>query len=84
MTTVQPSSRAILCLISVGSEADASNTGSSYDDLPANHVVHNLPPALQPTRLLSSFRRGFIKVIVALLLGQAFPFGHFFPQPLDY
>ena len=55
--------------------------GSGNDDKAANHVPHNLPPALQPTRLLSCFRRGFIKVIVALLLGQPLPFGHFFPQP---
>ncbi|MBE9002578.1 MULTISPECIES: hypothetical protein [unclassified Nostoc] len=57
------------------------SNGSGNDDEAANHVAHNLPPALQPTRLLSCFRRGFIKVIVALLLGQPLPFGHFFPQP---
>ncbi|BAZ48154.1 hypothetical protein NIES4103_07600 [Nostoc sp. NIES-4103] len=53
----------------------------SYDHLPTNHVAHNLPPAFQPTRILSCFRRGFIKLIVALLLGQPLAFGHFSPEP---
>ncbi|MEH2423817.1 MAG: hypothetical protein V7K48_23795 [Nostoc sp.] len=53
----------------------------SYDDLPANHVAHKLPPAFQPRHTLSCFRRGFIKLIVALLLGQPLPFGHFSLEP---
>ncbi|WP_334997080.1 hypothetical protein [Nostoc sp.] len=44
-------------------------------------MAHKLPPAFQSTRTLSCFRRGFIKLIVALLLGQPLPFGHFDPEP---
>ena len=87
MTDPKPAERhwlamaiAILWLVSVGGEADATKTASGYAVLPANHVARNLPPANQPARLLSCFRRGFIKIIVALLLGQPLPCGHFLPQ----
>jgi hypothetical protein len=76
--------------VSVGSAADAHPPSNSYDDLPPTHVARRRPPKTVPTRILSCFRRGFIKTIVALLKAQplAIAFGTapwaiacFFPQP---
>jgi hypothetical protein len=67
-------------LVSVGSQADATPPNSNYDDLPPSHIARTRLPAKKPTRFLSCFRRGFIQIIVALLLGQPLPVGSFFPE----
>ncbi|MGJ5634485.1 hypothetical protein [Nostoc sp. CALU 1950] len=67
-------------LVGVGSEADATPPNSNYDDLPPDHIARTQPPAKKPTRFLSCFRRGFIQIIVTLLLGQPLPIGSFFPE----
>ncbi|WGV28992.1 hypothetical protein [Halotia branconii] len=56
------------------------HSNSSYDDLPPTHIARTQPPAKKPTRFLSCFRRGFIQIIVALLLAQPLPVASFFPE----
>lgn len=87
MTDPKPAERhwlaialATFWLVSVGSQADATPPNSNYDDLPPSHIARTRPPAQKPTSFLSCFRRGFIQIIVALLLGQPLPVGSFFPE----
>ena len=69
---------------------DSTENRYSYDDLPPTHVARRRPSKTVPTRILSCFRRGFIKTIVALFKAQPLAIREasslrliacFFPQP---
>jgi hypothetical protein len=72
---------ATLWVVSVGGEADATLPASSLEALPEGHVARRRATGRAQPRLLSCFRRGVLRSVVALLHGQALPLGRFLPQP---
>jgi hypothetical protein len=72
---------ATLWAVSVGGEADATLPASSWETLPAAHVARRRGRHRPPPRLLSCFRRGVLRILAALLRGEALPLGRFLPEP---
>ncbi len=72
---------ATLWVLSVGglAEADLSPTALPY--LPPFFPSPARPKRASQPRLISCFARGIIVILVALIRGQAFPFGEFRPEP---
>jgi len=72
---------ATLWLLSVGGEADATIPPSTLPDvgMALNHQ-HRQRQATR-LRLVSSFRRGWVIILTALLNQRALPLGHFLPEP---
>lgn len=72
---------ATLWVVSVGGEADASLPPSSLQALPELHIARRQATARARPRLLSCFRRGVLRILAALLLGESLPIGRFLPEP---
>jgi hypothetical protein len=77
---------AIIWLISVGGEADASIAESTIANI-ADCLEQASDPSSKPRsgkarkRRVSVFRRGWINVIVALICHEPLPLGRFIPEP---
>ena len=72
---------ATLWLLSVGGEADASIPVGPLPPLPPHLLPsprHHRAPRL---RLVSVFRQGWTRLLVALLQGRRLPTGRFVPEP---
>ncbi|MDP9316843.1 MAG: endonuclease, partial [Chloroflexota bacterium] len=72
---------ATLWVVSVGGEADATLPASSLPALPALHVARRHPMTRGRPRLVSCFRRGVLRILAALLMGEQLPVGRFLPEP---
>ena len=72
---------ATLWVVSVGGEADATLPASSLQALPELHVARRRATARARPRLVSCFRRGVLRILVALLMGERLPVGRFLPEP---
>ena len=71
---------ATLWAVLVGGEADANLSASSLDALPATHVARRNASERPPARRLSCFKRGIIRILVALIKGESLPAGSFIPE----
>jgi len=73
---------ATLWVVRVGGEADATLPASSLDALPPTHIARRRQtnPATRP-RTLGCFRRGVLRILVALLRQEPLPRGRFIPDP---
>ena len=72
---------ATLWVLSVGGEADATLPPSTLDKLPETHIARRRAKKRKTPRLLSCFRRGIIKIVSALFLGQPLAPVRFWPEP---
>lgn len=72
---------ATLWVVSVGGDAEATLPASSLDALPDLHVARRRSRHGTRPRLLSCFRRGMVRILAALLLGEQIPIGSFRPEP---
>ncbi len=72
---------ATLWVVSVGGEADATLPASSLPALPALHVARQHTMTQARPRLVSCFRRGVLRILAALLMGERLPVGRFLPEP---
>ena len=71
---------ATLWIVSVGGQADAALTASSFDELPLTYSARHRLLRRRPRRL-SCFRRGVITLVVTMIKGQPLPWGCFIPEP---
>jgi len=71
---------ATLWVVSVGAAAEDALPASSFDALPPNHIAKRRKTKKAQPRLLSCFRRGIIRILVALIRGEALPLGRFSPS----
>jgi hypothetical protein len=65
---------ATLWVVSVGGECDAACSASTLESWPS--FLPKSPPKHRP-RLLSCFRQGLLRILVALIAQRPLPFGHF-------
>jgi hypothetical protein len=72
---------ATLWIVSVGGQADASVSPSSFDHLPLTHIARRTCKAWPQPRRLSCFCRGIIMILIALIKGDPLPLGRFIPEP---
>ncbi|MEG3934305.1 endonuclease [Microcoleus sp. T2B6] len=73
---------ATLWLVSVGGEVDSNLPKNDLQSLSPHHVARlRTTTSKTSPRLLSCFRRGFLAILVALLLGKPLPIGSFIPEP---
>jgi hypothetical protein len=72
---------AMLWVLSVGGEADASLPASSLEALPERQVARRLLRRGSRPRLVSCFARGIALIVGTLLTGQPLPLGQFLPEP---
>lgn len=72
---------ATLWVVSVGGQVDATLPASSLQALPALHVARRRATVRTRPRLVSCFRRGVLRILAALLLGDRLPLGRFLPEP---
>jgi hypothetical protein len=72
---------ATLWAVAVGDEGDPTLPVNSWSVVSATHISRRRPRSQLHTRQLSYFRRGCLKILVALLKGQPLPLGRFVPQP---
>jgi hypothetical protein len=72
---------ATLWMVSVGGAAEMNLPASTLDDLPLTHVARTRARHVQPTRWLSCFRRGRLRILAALVTGQPLSHGQFQPEP---
>ena len=71
---------ATLWAVSVGGEADASMAVSSLEELPEMHTARRRASGRAKPRLVSCFRRGVLRIMVALVQGKEVPLGRFVPE----
>jgi hypothetical protein len=71
---------ATLWVVSVGGEVDATLPVSNLEALPALHVARRHPCRRSQPRLLSCFRQGILRILVALINGRPLPLGRFIPE----
>ena len=72
---------ATLWVVSVGAEAEEDLPASSFDALPEAHIARRRSSKKSRPRLLSCFRRGIIKILVALIRGERLLLGRFLATP---
>ena len=72
---------ATLWVLSVGGYAEAALPPSSLPYLPPFFPYRCRPHAASQPRLLSTFARGLLIILVALLRGEQVPYGEFSPEP---
>lgn len=72
---------ATLWLLSVGGEADQGIPESTLPDVTDTLVTHQRQRKATRLRLVSAFRRGWVRILVALLNGQLLSPGVFAPDP---
>jgi Transposase DDE domain len=72
---------ATLWVLSVGSHAENLLALSSFEALPEETPFRPRPTQQSRPRLLSCFRRGIIRILVALIRREALPLGTFLPLP---
>ena len=72
---------ATLWLLSVGGEADASLPVGTLPLMPPTVCPPPRQRSATRLRLVSAFRQGWMRVLVALLTHQRLPTGHFVPDP---
>jgi len=72
---------ATLWVLSVGGYAEAELPPSSLPYLPPFFPYRCRPKRASQPRLVSCFARGILIILVALIRGEAFPFGEFRPEP---
>jgi hypothetical protein len=70
---------ALIWLMSVGGEADASITESTIADIV--DCLEQTCSGKTRKRLVSVFRRGWVKLLVVLIRHEPLPFGRFIPEP---
>jgi hypothetical protein len=71
---------ATLWVVSVGAVAEDTLPASSFDALPDDHIARRRKTQKARPRLLSCFRRGIIRILVALIRGETLPFARFLPS----
>ena len=72
---------ATLWVVRVGGEADATLPASSLDALPSTHIARRRTTAATRPRTVGCFRRGILRILVALLRHEPLPHGRFIPVP---
>jgi hypothetical protein len=73
---------ATLWVVSVGGEADASQSCCGLEALPELHIARRTATKRSRPRLQSCFAQGLRHILVALLKGEPLPLGQFVPEPL--
>jgi hypothetical protein len=71
---------ATLWVVSVGAAAEEALPASSFDALPETHIARRRKTQNARPRLLSCFRRGIIRILVALIRGEDLPIACFLPS----
>ena len=71
---------ATLWLLSVGGEADAAIPAATLLPLPTDVLPPSRPRRATQLRLVSAFRQGWTRILVALLNQRAVPTGRFVPE----
>ena len=72
---------ATLWVVSVGGEADATQSCSGLEALPELHIARRKATTRSRPRLQSCFAQGLRRIFVAVLHGRRLPMGRFFPEP---
>lgn len=71
---------ATLWLLSVGGEADAAIPAATLLPLPTDVLPPSRPRRATQLRLVSTFRQGWTRILVALLNQRVVPTGRFVPE----
>ena len=72
---------AMLWVVSVGGEADATLPASNLEALPETHIARQRTTRRSRPRLLSCFRRGTLLILASVIAGAIKLCGRFYPEP---
>jgi hypothetical protein len=72
---------AMLWVISVGCQAEATLPVPDLESLPETHIARQKTQGRRPPRRVSCFRRGRLVIIAALCAGLPLPTGQLHPEP---